>query len=217
MKLATLSDGSRDGRLVVVSRDQRHAVAATAIAPSLLHALEHWSEVQAPLQVLSAALETGNASATFAFDARQAMAPLPRAPQWCDGSAFLNHGRLMERAFNTPPIPLFDTVPVMYQGASDDFLGAHHDVPLPDVAHGIDFEGEFGVITGEVPMGATPAEADRPVLSRIRDLSRRATGVASGSPQAFSVTSRYASSSERGSTSGVTSRKIAKTADEAAL
>jgi fumarylacetoacetate (FAA) hydrolase len=84
----------------------------------------------------------------------------------------------MERAFNTAPIPHFDSVPVMYQGASDDFLGAHHDVPLPDEAHGIDFEGEFGVITGEVPMGATPAEALACVrlMVQINDWSLRALG-----------------------------------------
>jgi fumarylacetoacetate (FAA) hydrolase len=178
MKLATLKDGSRDGRLVVVSRDLRHATDATAIAPSLIHALEHWSEVQPALQALADGLEAGTAPGRVAFDARQACAPLPRAPQWLDASAFLNHGRLMERAFNTPPIPLFDTVPVMYQGASDDFLGPHDDSPLPDEAHGIDFEGEFGVVVGEVPMGASPAEALACVrlVVQINDWSLRALG-----------------------------------------
>ena len=105
-------------------------------------------------------------------------APLPRAPQWLDGSAFLNHGRLMEQAFNTPPIPHFDTVPVMYQGASDDFLGPHDDVPLPSETDGIDFEGEFGVICGPVPMAVTPEAALRCVrlVVQINDWSLRALG-----------------------------------------
>ena len=128
--------------------------------------------------MLSDALNTGRVEHAFEFDPRQAMAPLPRAPQWCDASAFLNHGRLMAQAFNTPPIPLFDTVPVMYQGASDDFLGAHDDVPLPDESQGIDFEGEFGVVVGEVPMGSTPAQAGARVrlLVQLNDWSLRALG-----------------------------------------
>jgi fumarylacetoacetate (FAA) hydrolase len=106
------------------------------------------------------------------------MAPLPRCFQWCDASAFLNHGRLMERAFNTPPIPDFETIPVMYQGASDDFLGPHDPVPLPDESLGIDFEGEFGVIVGPVAMGATPTQALGAVrlLVQLNDWSLRALG-----------------------------------------
>ena len=104
------------------------------------------------------------------------MAPLPRSFQWCDGSAFLNHGHLMARAFNTPPIPDFDTIPVMYQGAADDFLGPCEPVPMPDEALGIDFEGEFGVVTGPVPMGATPELAGRAIrlLVQLNDWSLRA-------------------------------------------
>jgi fumarylacetoacetate (FAA) hydrolase len=106
------------------------------------------------------------------------MAPLPRTFQWCDASAFLNHGRLMERAFNTPPIPDFDTIPVMYQGASDDFLGPQDDVPMPEEALGIDFEGEFGVVVDRVPMGATPAQALAAVrlVVQLNDWSLRALG-----------------------------------------
>jgi hypothetical protein len=112
------------------------------------------------------------------FDPQACAAPLPRSPQWCDGSAFLNHGRLMEQAFNTPPIPEFDTVPVMYQGASDDFLGPHHDVPLPDEHDGIDFEGEFGVVVANVPMGVSPDDAVRRVrlIVQLNDWSLRAFG-----------------------------------------
>ena len=178
MKFATLKDGGLDGRLVLVSRDAQTAVAAPTIAPTLIDALQRWDAVRLPLQDLSDALNAGEAAGAFAFDPTACAAPLPRSPQWLDASAFLNHGRLMERAFNTPPIPDFDTVPVMYQGASDDFLGPHDDVPLPSEADGIDFEGEFGVVCGPVPMAATPDEALRCVrlVVQLNDWSLRALG-----------------------------------------
>jgi fumarylacetoacetate (FAA) hydrolase len=157
MKFATLKDGLLDGRLVVVSRDLREAVAAPRIAPTLLDALQRWDAVRSPLQDLSDALNAGRADGTFAFDPTACAAPLPRSPQWLDGSAFLNHGRLMEQAFNTPPIPDFDTVPVMYQGASDDFLGPCDDIRA-DEAWGIDFGAELAVVTADLPLG-TSAEA----------------------------------------------------------
>jgi fumarylacetoacetate (FAA) hydrolase len=164
--------------LLVVSRDLHLAVDATTIARNLLAALERWDDVAARLQALSDAVNGGRQVGAFAFDPARCMAPLPRTFQWCDASAFLNHGRLMERAFNTPPIPDFDTIPVMYQGASDDFLGPHDDVPLPDEAQGIDFEGEFGVIVDKVPMGATPALALAAVrlVVQVNDWSLRALG-----------------------------------------
>ena len=138
MKFATLRHPlHRDGRLVIVSRDLRRAVTADDIAPTLLAALESWDACCDALQQRYDALNDAGLADAFEFDPRTAAAPLPRSPQWCDGSAFLHHGRLMERAFSTPPIPDFDTVPVMYQGASDDFLGPHDDVPLPDEAHGL--------------------------------------------------------------------------------
>ncbi|HEX8605825.1 MAG TPA: fumarylacetoacetate hydrolase family protein, partial [Pseudoduganella sp.] len=178
MKFATLKSDRPDGRLVVVSRDLSRAMDAGAIAPSLREALERWDDVQAPLQALYDALNAGSAEGGFAFDPAACAAPLPRTWQWCDASAFLNHGRLMERAFNTEPIPDFDTIPVMYQGGSDDFLGPHDDVPLPDESLGIDFEGEFGVITGAVPMGASAAAALQQVrlLVQINDWSLRKLG-----------------------------------------
>jgi fumarylacetoacetate (FAA) hydrolase len=178
MKLATLKSDHPDGRLIVVSRDLRHAADAGAIAPTLLTAIERWDEVRDALQTMSDKLNAATLTDCFAFDPTACAAPLPRTWQWCDASAFLNHGRLMERAFNTEPIPDFDTIPVMYQGASDDFLGPHDDVPLPDESLGIDFEGEFGVIVGEVPMG-TPAAAalDRVrLLVQINDWSLRKLG-----------------------------------------
>jgi fumarylacetoacetate (FAA) hydrolase len=178
MKLATLADGSLDGRLLVVSHDLLRAVPVPAIATSLIDAVQRWDEVQQPLAEVYGALNAGHAAGAMDFDGAACAAPLPRAPQWLDGSAFLNHGHLMEQAFNTPPIPDFDTVPVMYQGASDDFLGPQADMPLPREADGIDFEGEFGVVTGPVPMGVSPEAALRCVrlVVQINDWSLRALG-----------------------------------------
>lgn len=178
MRFATLKDGSLDGRLIVVCRQLKRAVAVPTIAPNLLTALQHWETVQAPLQAVYDALNAGTAADAFDFDPSACAAPLPRSPQWLDGSAFLNHGHLMERAFNTPPIPHFDTIPVMYQGASDDFLGPQDDVSLPTEADGIDFEGEFGVVCGPVPMAPSPDEALACVrlLVQVNDWSLRALG-----------------------------------------
>jgi fumarylacetoacetate (FAA) hydrolase len=177
MKLASLK-GGKDGRLVVVSRDLQQSVDARAIAPTLLDALERWAECEPRLQKLYARLNAGHVDGASAFDPRQAAAPLPRAPQWCDGSAFLNHGRLMETAFNLSPIPDMETIPLIYQGGSDDFLGATDDIPLPDEAHGIDFEGEYGVIVREVPLGASAqlARSRIVLLVQINDVSLRAFG-----------------------------------------
>ena len=123
MKLASYDDGSPDGRLMIVSRDAARAMDASAIAPNLLAALRDWRAAEPALRRLAEALEAGAATGVVAFEPKRCLAPLPRAPQWLDGSAFLNHGRLMDHAFNKTPIPDFDTIPVMYQGASDDLLG----------------------------------------------------------------------------------------------
>jgi fumarylacetoacetate (FAA) hydrolase len=178
VKLATLAIGGPDGTLLIVSRDLSRAVHARDIAPTLINALERWSEVAPPLQARYDALNEGRLVDSFEFDPGACAAPLPRSPQWCDASAFLNHGRLMERAFNTEPIPDFDTIPVMYQGASDDFLGPTVDVPLPDEAHGIDFEGEFGVVTDNVPMATKALDALNHVrlIVQLNDWSLRALG-----------------------------------------
>jgi fumarylacetoacetate (FAA) hydrolase len=178
MKLSTLKDGTRDGRLLVVSSDLRRAVPVRGIADTMLQALENWTYCEPRLRELYARLNAGLATGTIEFDARQAAAPLPRSPQWCDGSAFLNHGRLMEIAFKAPPVPDFETIPLLYQGASDDFLGPHDDVALPEEVHGIDFEGEFGVVVDEVPMGCPPEDALAHIklLVQINDVSLRALG-----------------------------------------
>lgn len=178
MKFATLDNDTQDGCLLLVSRDGRRAVNATKVAPTLLHALQHWEQVSTPLQALYDALNANECPEAFVFDPASCLAPLPRSPQWLDASAFLNHGRLMEQAFNTAPIPDFDTIPVMYQGASDDFLGPHDSVPLPTEADGIDFEGEFGVICGPVPMAASVETASQCIrlIVQLNDWSLRALG-----------------------------------------
>ncbi|MCU6498994.1 fumarylacetoacetate hydrolase family protein [Rugamonas sp. A1-17] len=177
MKFATLQDRTPDGRLLIVSRDLTRCAEAGAIAPTLLYALQHWSSVESALLQCYEALN-GDTQAGQPFEPHRCAAPLPRSPQWCDGSAFLNHARLMEQAFGTQPIPDLDTIPLMYQGASDDFLGPHDDVMLPSEADGIDFEGEFGVIVDAVAMASTPAEAlDRVrLVVQLNDWSLRAMG-----------------------------------------
>ncbi|MES2114140.1 MAG: fumarylacetoacetate hydrolase family protein [Pseudomonadota bacterium] len=177
MKFATLQDHTLDGRLLIVSRDLTRCAEAGAIAPSLLYALQHWNDVEAALHERYDALNTGKLDSQ-PFDPRRCGAPLPRSPQWCDGSAFLNHAHLMAQAFDTPPIPDLETIPLMYQGASDDFLGPHDDVALPSEADGIDFEGEFGVIVDTVAMASTPAAALASVrlVVQLNDWSLRAMG-----------------------------------------
>jgi fumarylacetoacetate (FAA) hydrolase len=159
MKLATLKNGTRDGALVVVSKDLDRAVSAGAIATTLISALEDWRKVAPRLDALYKELNAGAAKGSFAVEPSALAAPLPRSPQWLDGSAFHSHGDLMEKAFKMPPIEGKHQVPLMYQGASDDFLGARDPSPLPSEEDGIDFEGEVAVIVDEVPMGCPAGEA----------------------------------------------------------
>jgi fumarylacetoacetate (FAA) hydrolase len=159
MKLATYKDGSRDGQLLVVSRDLTSAHYATGIAERLQQVLDDWNFLSPQLQDLSDALNQGKARYAFPFDARRCMAPLPRAYQWVDSSAYLNHVELMRRARNTEMPASFSTDPLMYQGGSDDFLGPCDPVVCASEAFGIDFEAELAVITGDVPMGVSPGQA----------------------------------------------------------
>jgi fumarylacetoacetate (FAA) hydrolase len=159
MKLATYKDGSRDGQLLVVSRDLTSAHYATGIAERLQQVLDDWNFLSPQLQDLSDALNQGKARHAFPFDARRCMAPLPRAYQWVAGSAYLNHVELMRRARNTELPASFSTDPLMYQGGSDDFLGPCDPVVCASEAFGIDFEAELAVITGDVPMGVSPGQA----------------------------------------------------------
>ena len=168
MKLATYKDGSRDGQLVVVSRNLTTAHYATGIANQLQQVLDDWNFISPQLQDLYDALNRagdGGTSSTsksrhaFPFDPRQCMAPLPRAYQWADGSAYINHVELVRKARDSEVPASFYTDPLMYQGGSDDFIGPCDDVVCASEAYGIDFEAEVAVITGDVRMGATPEQA----------------------------------------------------------
>ena len=159
MKLATYKDGSRDGQLVVVSRDLRLAHYATGIASRMQQVLDDWSFMAPQLQDLYHQLNTGKAPHAFPFDPQQCMAPLPRAYQWADGSAYINHVELVRKARNAEVPATFYTDPLMYQGGSDDFLGPCDDIVVPSTAMGIDFEAEIAVVTTDVPMGSTPEQA----------------------------------------------------------
>jgi len=175
MKLATLKDGSRDGQLVVVSRDLSQAHYATGIANSLQQVLDDWAFMAPQLEDLSVALNQGRARHAFAFDPAQCMAPLPRAFQWADGSAYLNHVELVRKARHATVPESFYTDPLMYQGGSDDFIGPRDPIVVPDEAYGIDFESEIAVITGDVAMQVSPEEALESVrlVMLVNDVSLR--------------------------------------------
>ncbi len=175
MKLATLKDGSRDGQLAVVSRDLKTAQFVTAIAGTLQRVLDDWNFYSPQLEDVYQALNQGSARHTFAFDPTQCMAPLPRAYQWADGSAYVNHVELVRKARKAEMPPEFWVDPLMYQGGSDDFLGPRDDIVCLSEDNGIDFEGEVAVITGDVPMGSTPVKAAEQIrlLMLVNDVSLR--------------------------------------------
>lgn len=158
MKLASLKHG-RDGKLVVVSRDLSRCAPADKIAPTLQAALDNWAETAGELAALYRLLNGGSVSDAKAFDPAACAAPLPRAYQWCDGSAYLNHVELVRKARGAVMPPEFRHDPLMYQGGSDDFLGPRDDILVADAASGIDFESEVAVITDDVPMGLSAASA----------------------------------------------------------
>jgi len=159
MKLATYKDGSRDGQLVVVSRDLATAHYATGIATRLQQVLDDWNFLSPQLEDLFVTLNQGKARHAFPFEPRQCMAPLPRAYQWADASAYLQHVALVRRARGAELPEHLKSDPLMYQGGSDDFLGPCDDAYFGAEAWGIDFEAELAVITGDVAMGASPAQA----------------------------------------------------------
>jgi fumarylacetoacetate (FAA) hydrolase len=175
MKFATLKDGTRDGRLVIVSRDLARCVAVPEVARTLQAVLDDWDGTAPALDALSAELNAHRLPDADPFDPRTAMAPLPRAYQWADGSAYVNHVELVRRARGASMPPEFWTDPLMYQGGSDSLLGAHDDVLLADEAWGIDFEAEVAVVTGDVPMGAAPQDAAGAIrlLMLVNDVSLR--------------------------------------------
>jgi len=159
----------------VVSRDLSQAHYATGIANSLQQVLDDWAFMAPQLEDLSVALNQGRARHAFAFDPAQCMAPLPRAFQWADGSAYLNHVELVRKARNATVPESFYTDPLMYQGGSDDFIGPRDPIVVPDEAYGIDFESEIAVITGDVAMQVSPEEALESVrlVMLVNDVSLR--------------------------------------------
>ena len=173
MRLATLPNGTPDGRLHIVSRDNARCQPASA-ADTLQAALENWA-VAAP--ALAAEYTALNAGGGVAFDPAKALAPLPRAWQWLDGSAYDSHGALMDEAYKVK-VEKIPGKPLMYQGVSDHFLGPQADVPLPSEEDGIDFEGEFGCLTTAVPMGSTDTSGHIALLVQINDWSLRKLGPA---------------------------------------
>jgi fumarylacetoacetate (FAA) hydrolase len=170
VRLATLTRGSRDGTLVVVNHDGTQAAEVNGYA-TLQAALDDWDVAQVALAAAEKIID-GGAGVPFAWE--ELAAPLPRAWQWLDGSAFPTHGKLMQQAFHLPPIET--DKPLMYQGMSHQFLGPFEPVPLPSEEDGIDFEGEFGIITDDVPMGISAEEAlvHVKLIVQINDWSLRA-------------------------------------------
>ena len=164
MKLATRKDGTRDGRLAVVSRDLTRALDASGIVCTLQAAIEDWDRAAPRLADLYAELNAGAARHAVPFDPAQCHAPLPRAYQWADGSAYVNHVELVRKARGAEMPPSFWTEPLLYQGGSDSFIGPCDDAPFADEAWGIDFEGEVAVITGDVAAGTTVDAAGRHIL-----------------------------------------------------
>jgi len=162
MRLATQRDGSPDGRLIVVSADGTRAIDARAAAGNLRAALDDWQRVAPSLERLAHELVKGSPAA-FELDVAQLAAPLPRAAEWVDGSAYLNHVRLVRRARNAAPPTTLETDPLVYQGGASDMLGSREPFPLVDAAYGLDFEAELAVVLGDTPQGTRAATAAKHV------------------------------------------------------
>jgi fumarylacetoacetate (FAA) hydrolase len=171
MKLASLKDG-RDGRLVVVSKDLTRCTSAATVAATMQAALDDWTTARPALQSIADKLEAGGGDA---FDQSACASPLPRAYQWADGSAYVNHVELVRKARGAELPDSFWTDPLMYQGGSDSFIGPRDDIPLADEDWGIDFEAEVTVITDDVPMGVSAADAVGHIqlITLVNDVSLR--------------------------------------------
>ncbi|MCX7091441.1 MAG: fumarylacetoacetate hydrolase family protein [Legionellales bacterium] len=174
MKLASLK-GARDGKLCVVNRALTQATLVPEIAPTLQFALDNWQNLAPFLQEVYQMLNAQQRAQTFPFDPQQCTAPLPRAYQWADGSAYVNHVELVRKARNAEMPKEFWTDPLMYQGGSDSFLGPMDDIPIVDEAYGIDFESEIAIITNDVPMAVSAEKAGQHIqlLMLVNDVSLR--------------------------------------------
>jgi len=174
MKLASVRDvhHRRDGRLVVVSRDLTRCLDAQSITPTLQAALDDWAQIEPSLQALNARVNAGEG---IAFDPSECLSPLPRAYQWADGSAYVNHVALVRKARGAELPPSFWSDPLMYQGGSDGFLAPTDDIPLVNPQWGLDFEAELAVITDDVPQAcdASTAREHIRLLMLVNDVSLR--------------------------------------------
>lgn len=175
MKLATLKHGGRDGTLVVVSRDLARCQTVGEIARTLQQALDNWDEVLPELELVYDMLNNGHARHAIPFEPRHCHSPLPRAYQWADGSAYINHVELVRKARGAELPPEFHVDPLMYQGGSDSFIGPCDPVLVSDEAWGIDFEAEVAVVTGDVAAGAMPEQCAQQIrlLMLVNDVSLR--------------------------------------------
>jgi len=175
MKLATLKNAHRDGALMVVSRDLSRAAGATDIAPSLQAALEDWDHAAPRLNTRYQQLNAGELADSFAFDPRQVASPLPRPPQFLDGSAYLAHVERVRRARGAEMPPSFLDDPLMYQAVSDGTLGPCEDIPVASEDYGIDFEAEVAVVVDDTPMGVSEADAGAHIqlIMLVNDVSLR--------------------------------------------
>jgi fumarylacetoacetate (FAA) hydrolase len=175
MKLATLNNGKRDGALVVVSRDLSRAVRVPSIALTLQAALDEWAETEPKLASIYQTLNDGTCSDAFPFDESECLSPLPRAYQWADGSAYVNHVELVRKARGAEMPESFWHDPLIYQGGSDCFLAPRGPIVMGSEEWGIDFESEVAIITDDVPMGTSPqaAAAHVKLLMLVNDVSLR--------------------------------------------
>ena len=175
MKLASLAEGGRDGTLIVVDRALRKAIKASAVAPTLQQALDHWAEAAPRLRALAAGLEAGEARGSFPLDVAALASPLPRAYQFLDGSAYLAHVERVRKARGAEMPPSFRTDPLMYQAVSDGFLAPTEPIEVASEDYGIDFESELCVITDDVPMGVSAEQAAGHIelLVLVNDVSLR--------------------------------------------
>jgi len=175
MKLATLKNNTRDGQLVVVSQNLTTAVVVSDIAATLQFALDDWKAIAPKLDEVYQALNAGKIDNTIEFKQDKCESPLPRAYQWADGSAYVNHVELVRKARNAEMPATFWTDPLMYQGGSDSFIGPFDDIAVASEDYGIDFESEVAVITDDVPMASTAAQAASHIklLMLVNDVSLR--------------------------------------------
>ena len=175
MKLATLKNNTRDGQLIVVSRNLEKALIVSDVADTLQNALDNWEVALPKLTALYDALNKGEAVNSFNFDQSMCESPLPRAYQWADGSAYVNHVELVRKARNAEMPETFWTDPLMYQGGSDAFIGPRDDIKVASESYGIDFESEVAVITDDVPMGSPVEHSSKHIklLMLVNDVSLR--------------------------------------------